>query len=66
MLPDWEFKQVFLDAFARSATETAPTHNAFDTIRSKSILTLQERLWPAVYLNSVRNNSFQTLAADKL
>jgi hypothetical protein len=52
--PDWEFKQLFLDGFAQAATSSVPSHNAFDAVRAHSILTIQEKLWPIVYLNTVR------------
>jgi len=52
--PDWEFKQLFLDEFATVATSSAPKPFAFDSIRSQALLTLQERLWPVVYMNAVR------------
>jgi hypothetical protein len=52
--PDWEFKQLFLDEFAKVATTREPNLNAFDAIRSQALLTLQEKLWPVVYMNTVR------------
>ena len=52
--PDWEFKQLFLDEFAKVATTSTPNANAFSAVRSHVILTLQENLWPVVYLNAVR------------
>lgn len=52
--PDWEFKQLFLDEFAAVAMSSAPKPFAFDSIRSHAILTLQHKLWPIVYMNSVR------------
>lgn len=52
--PDWEFKQLFLDEFARVATTSTPNPNAFEAVRAQAILTLQGKLWPVVYLNAVR------------
>lgn len=52
--PDWEFKQLFLDEFAKVATTSTPNANAFEAVRSQAILTLQDKVWPVVYLNAVR------------
>jgi hypothetical protein len=51
--PDWEFKQLYLDEFSKQSTSCETKTNAFEAIRAQAILTLQEKLWPVVYMNSI-------------
>lgn len=63
--PDWEFKQFFLDEFSRAETTREINLNSFATIRSQAILTLQEKLWPVVYTNSVRFFAYYIVLESK-